>query len=200
MPPVPEGEEHENARVPLAVALLAVTAITGAAGLLIAMGKLTLDLGLGRRVRPLGPQLVQIAAPRELVFDLVQLPYGTGAPRELRDKISVLERDGDMVLAAHRTKVGWLTTVTVETVTFARPERIAFRLVRGPVPLVTEEFVLRELEEALTELAYRGELWTDGWGLGQVWGALVAGPWERTVARSLDGLKSSAEAKVSRDR
>lgn len=180
--------------------LLAMLGLLGAAGLLTATGKLTLDVGWGRRARLLGPQRVRIAAPREMVFDLVRLPYGTAEPpRELRDKVLVLARGADMVLAAHRTKVGRITTVTVETVTFASPERISFRLVRGPVPLVTEEFVLRELDGgSATELEYRGELWTDGWALGAAWGALVARQWEGTVARSLAGLKTSAEAKAAR--
>jgi hypothetical protein len=33
----------------------------------------------------------------------------------------------------------------VETVRFTRPERVDFRLVRGPVPLVVEAFVISEL-------------------------------------------------------
>ena len=47
-----------------------------------------------------------------------------------------------MVLAAHYTRSGRLTTTTVETVRFERPERIWFRLLRGPVPHVLERFEL----------------------------------------------------------
>jgi len=47
---------------------------------------------------------------------------------------------------------GRLTATTVETVTFDRPRRVAFRLVRGPVPHVTEEFMLSE-HDGGTELA-----------------------------------------------
>ena len=44
-----------------------------------------------------------------------------------------------MILAAHFTEVlGGLKAKTVETVRFERPERISFRLVRGPVPHVIE--------------------------------------------------------------
>jgi hypothetical protein len=38
-------------------------------------GACPLDLGIGRRVRPLGPQHLEVAAPREAVFDLIAEPY-----------------------------------------------------------------------------------------------------------------------------
>ena len=136
----------------VAVLLLALPILGGM--LLIASGSLTLDTGWGRRTRALGPQLVRIAAPRQLVFELVAAPYGIDPPRAFRKKIEVLDRGRDMVLAAHRTQVGRLTTVTVETVTFTPPERIGFHLVRGPVPFVVEQFVLRDLAGGtLTELS-----------------------------------------------
>lgn len=69
--------------------------------LLIATGTLTLDTGWGRRSRALGPQVVRIAAPRQLVFELVAAPYGIDPPRAFREKIEVLDRGRDMVLAAH---------------------------------------------------------------------------------------------------
>lgn len=178
----------------LVVAMLPLALLILGGMLLIASGRLTLDTGWGRRTRALGPQIVRIAAPRQLVFGMVAAPYGTTPPPAFREKIEVLDRGRDMVLAAHRTKSGRLTTVTVETVTFAPPERIGFRLVRGPVPFVVEQFVLRELEGGtLTELEYAGELGTDGWALGAAWGARVARRWEDVVAGSLAELKSAAE-------
>jgi hypothetical protein len=57
----------------------------------------------------------------------------------LADKVRVLERGSDLVLAAHLTPLGGrlgLVAQTVETVRFTRPERVDFRLVRGPVPHV----------------------------------------------------------------
>lgn len=186
-------------RTIVALASLPVAAVAVLLGLLSA-GRLALDLGWGRRVRRLGPQLVRIGAPRERVFDLIAVPYlSAGPPRELRNKIEVLERGTDMVVAAHRTKVGWLTTVTVESVTFRRPDEIGFRLLRGPVPFVSERFVLREVEGGrATALEYEGQLGTDLWGLGARWGDLVAPHWERAVAGSLDALKRSAEGAADR--
>ena len=101
--------------------------------------------------------------------------------------------DGDdVVLAAHYTPAYGLTATTVETVRFERPERVHFRLVRGPVPHVVEQFELRETPYG-TELEYQGELGTDLWALGRLWGAAVARTWEATVESSLQGIKVEAE-------
>src|SRR5207247_6685285 len=71
-------------------------------------------------------------------------------------------RGSDMVLAAHFTHVNCGVTTTLETVRFQRPERIDFRLVRGPVPHLVESFLLTP-NEAGTELCWQGELGTDLW-------------------------------------
>ncbi len=175
----------------------ALGGVAAAAGVyaLTVRGALTLDLGVGRRLRPLGPQRLSIAAPRELVFEVIAAPYRR-TPRAMAEKLEVLERGSDLVLAAHHTPLGHgLTATTVETVHFEPPGQIAFRLVRGPVPQVTETFELREQGDA-TELVYSGELGTDLWGLGAVWGAIVARSWERTVAESLAGIRTEAERRA----
>ena len=152
-----------------------VRTIAGMTGLgvllwaLVVRGSLAPDLGVGRRYRPLGPLRVVIAAPREVVYDVISGPYFGRTPRALEEKLEVLERGDDLVLAAHYTKTYGLTATTVETVRFERPERVHFRLVRGPVPHVVEEFVLRETADG-TELEYGGELGTDLWALGEVVG------------------------------
>jgi hypothetical protein len=163
---------------------------------LVVRGALTLDLGLGRRFRPLGPLRTSIAAPRETVFDVIAAPYLGRTPRAMGNKLDVLERGSNMVLAAHFTPLSaGLTATTVETVRFERPQRVAFRLVRGPVPQVLETFELREMDGG-TELEYRGELGTDLWRVGSWWGERVAGPWERTVAESLSGIRTEAERRA----
>jgi hypothetical protein len=158
-------------------------------------GALTLDLGVGRRIRPLGPIRIAIAAPPERVFDVISAPYLGRTPRAMQAKLHVLERGSDMVLAAHHTQVGSRTTTTLETVQFHRPERVSFRLVRGPVPHVVESYELNAAAHG-TDLDYNGELGTDLWRLGQWWGDRVAAHWERAVQRSLDGVRVESERRA----
>lgn len=163
---------------------------------LLVRGALTLDLGVGRKVRPLGPITRRIAAPPEVVFDVIASPYLERTPRAMRDRLRVWERSGNMVLAEHLTTTGHLTTATLETVHFERPHRISFRLVRGPVPHVAETYELREAPDG-TAFVYSGELGTDLWRLGQWWADRVAAPWERAVARSLDTIQTEAERRAA---
>jgi hypothetical protein len=184
---------------PAARAALAALAAGGAAGAgycLVVTGKLTLDTGWGRRVRPLGPLSVEVAAPAVTVFDVIAGPYLGRTPRALAGKLRVLQRGEGMVLAEHYTPVhgGRLTAVTVETVTFDRPRRVGFYLVRGPVPYVAEEFTLTE--DAATTLAYSGELGTD-FAAGQWWGGQVARAWEAAVRASFASIQAEAQCRAA---
>lgn len=180
----------------LGVVVLAVLAYVG-----VVTGAVPIDIGVGRRTRPLGPQTVEIEAPRELVFDIIATPYLGRPPRAVANKIQILERGDDLVLAAHKTPLhgGRLVATTVETVRFERPYRVHFRLVRGPVPYVVEQFVLED-DGGATRLEYRGELGTDLWFLGSWWGRIVARTWERTVVRSLEAVTAEAERRDSTSR
>ena len=162
---------------------------------LLVRGALTLDLGVGRRVRALGPLTRTIAAPPETVFDVVAAPYLGRTPRAMQDKLEVWERSSDMALAAHFTPAGRFTATTVETVRFERPHRVSFRLLRGPVPHVRETYELRAVPGG-TEFSYAGELGTDFWGLGAWWGERVAQAWEGAVAHSLDAIQGEAERRA----
>jgi hypothetical protein len=159
---------------------------------LLTSGALTLDLGIGRRVQPLGPVGETIGAPQEVVFDVIAAPYLGRTPRAVADKLQVWERGSDMVLAAHFTPVKCGVSTTVETVRFERPGRIDFRLVRGPVPHVVESFLLEPREQG-TVLRWQGELGTDLWAFGAWWGGRVARAWDRAVRESLRGIAIEAE-------
>ena len=185
---------NETMTFPLRAALAGSLLAVGAA--LVARAGLTLDLGVGRRVRPLGPISLDIAAPPEVVFDVIAAPYLGRTPRAMRDKLEVIERGADLVLAAHFTRVApGLTVTTVETVRFERPHRISFRLLKGPVPHVLERYELRPSETG-TAFEYRGELGTDLWALGALWGGVVAPSWEQTVERTLERVRAEAERRA----
>jgi Polyketide cyclase / dehydrase and lipid transport len=174
-----------------------VAAALGGVPALLVRGALTIDLGIGRTLRPLGPLSWQIEAPPEVVFEVIAAPYIERTPRALQAKLRVVERGADMVLAEHFTQVGRLVATTLETVRFERPHRVSFRLVRGPVPHVAEQFLLRETDTG-TDLEYSGELGTDLWLLGRWWGERVARRWEAAVRRSLAAVKAEAERRAAR--
>lgn len=185
------GERRHARRA--AVAVAAATGAVGGAYCLVVRGSLTLDVGVGRRTRPLGPLRASITAPPQTVFDVIAGPYLGRTPRAMGSKLRVLERGSDLVLAEHFTSLpGGLTATTVETVHFERPHRIDFRLVRGPVPHVTETFELRPVGDG-TEFAYSGEMGTDLWALGSWWGRRVATAWERAVEHSIASIKTESE-------
>jgi hypothetical protein len=165
---------------------------------LLVKGALTLDVGIGRRTRPLGPIQLDVAAPPEVVFDVVAAPYLGKATRAMGEKLGVLERGTDMVLAEHFTEVGnGMKTTTLETVRFERPRHIYFRLVRGPVPFVTETFAL-EPNDTGTRFNYTGEMGADFWALGEWWCSKVASKWEGAVAASLESVRAEAERRSGR--
>jgi hypothetical protein len=178
-----------------------IPAAAGAAALsyyLVTTGKLTLDTGWGRRTRQLGPFGVDIAAPADTVFDVIAAPYLGRTPRALAGELRVLDRGADMVLAEHYTPVhrGRLTATTLETVTFDRPHRVGFRLVRGPVPHVEEEFTLSAHDDS-TRLEYSGELGTDFGIAGQWWGNRVASAWEAAVRASFASIRAEAQRRAA---
>jgi hypothetical protein len=150
--------------------------------------------------RPAGPAAGPVRdrhpGPREVVFGVLAAPYLGRQSRAIAEKIQVLDRGSDMVLAAHRTPIrGPLVAVTVETVRFTPPERVDFRLVRGPVPQVTEAFVLTGQDQH-TRVDYHGELGTDLWALGQAWATMVAARWEHAVRASLQAVRAEAERRA----
>jgi hypothetical protein len=168
-----------------------------AAGVGLALrGDLTLDVGWGRTRRPLGPIPIDISAPREVVFAVIAEPYLGRMTHALSEKLHVIERGSDMALAAHHTRVSSsLVSTTLETVRFSGPDLVSFRLVRGPVPEVTEIFRLSETSMG-TRLDYSGELGTDLWALGQWAGRYAAAKWEAAVQSSLDQIKTEAERRA----
>ena len=184
----------------MAAGLAVATAAAAAAGVsyrLLVSGALTVDTGWGRTLRPLGPFSVDVAAPPELVFDVIAAPYLGRTPRAMSGKLAVLERGTDMVLAAHHTPVRpGVVATTLETVRFQRPDRIDFRLVRGPVPHVVEHFLVRPSDGGAI-LEYGGELGVDLWGVGRWWGEQVARKWEAAVRSSFSEIQAAAERRAA---
>ena len=83
------------------IAAAAGTGLLGAAYAGLITGAVPADLGIGRRVR-----LWDRSGPREVVFGVMAAPYLSRQSRAMAEKIQVLDRGSDMVLAAHRTRSG----------------------------------------------------------------------------------------------
>jgi hypothetical protein len=180
----------------VAVGVVAALMIASVAAgfLLLAMGRLNLDLGWGRSIHPLGPIKVRIAAPRDLVFEMIAAPYTGRTPRGTG--IEVIARSDSLVVAAHHTKLHFYTARTVEAVEFRPPGEVGFRHLTGPVPYAVEQFKLEESEGA-TEI-YTGEIGIDYFVLGRIAGRRWARPqWERTVREHLEDLKQRAEQRAA---
>jgi uncharacterized protein YndB with AHSA1/START domain len=180
------------------VGVLAALMATWAGALLLAlaMGRMHLDLGFGRSLHQLGPITTTIAAPRELVFDIISAPYLGRTPAAAG--IDVIARSTELVVARHHTRVHFYTAQTTEAVDFTPPSRIGFRHLTGPVPHAIEEFVLEQSDDG-TALVYRGELGIDFYVFGRIAGRYWVRPqWERVVATHIDELKTRAEAAAAR--
>ena len=181
----------------IAVGVLGALLIVWATGafLLLAMGRLTLDLGWGRSVHPLGPITFEIEAPRELVFEIISAPYVGRGPSD--SGIDVLARSDGLVVAAHHTKVHFYTARTVEIVEFEPPRGVGFRHLAGPVPYAVEQFEFDESGGA-TELRYTGEVGVDFFVLGRLAARHWVRPqWERAVREHLEDVKGSAEQRAA---
>lgn len=180
--------------------VLAVLLLAGFACwfLLLAMGRLHLDLNWGRSFHQLGPIETRIAAPRDLVFELISAPYLGRARAD--SEIEVLAQSGDLALAAHFTKVHFYTARTVEAVEFEPPGRVGFRLLSGPVPHAVEKFVLSDADGE-TEFRYGGKVGIDFFLLGRIAGRYwVRAQWERAVRAQLEQLTERAEKLAARRR
>jgi hypothetical protein len=182
------------------IVVIAVIALFAAFGIYLGSitGSLVIDLNCGRRVRTLGPLRRDIVAPADTVYGLLSQPYLGRLTHAMANKVHVIDRGHDMVLAAHRTGIrGHLVATTIETVKFTDERHIEFRLVRGPVPQVTETFAVTPTADGCT-LSYDGELGTDLGSLGAWWGRIVARHWEATVAATMDAVQAEAQRRPSR--
>jgi hypothetical protein len=184
----------------IAVGLLGALLIAFCAGsfLLLAMGRLHLDLGWGRSLHKLGPIAIDVAAPRELVFEVLSAPYVGRASGGA--EIEVLARREGIAVAAHFTKVHFYTARTVEVVELDAPTRIGFRHLTGPVPHALEQFELEEVDRH-TRLRYGGEIGIDFFVLGRIAARYWVRPqWERTVRAHLADVKGRTEQRADRER
>jgi uncharacterized protein YndB with AHSA1/START domain len=182
----------------IALGVICAVMLASALGafLLLAMGRMHLDLGWGRSFHRLGPITVAISAPRELVFEMIAAPYLGRTPGG--SGIEVMARSDRLVVAAHHTKVHFYTSRTVEVLELEPPKRVGFEHLIGPVPHAVEEFTLEEAGDG-TQLRYSGEIGIDFFVLGRLAARHWVRPqWERVVREHVEDLRGRAEERAAR--
>ena len=134
-------------------------------------------------------QRVRVAAPRELLFEVIASA----------GKIVDEAESGRLV----EFETEWQGRVfkTVEAVTFECPERITYKWVTGPLVGVEEEIVLHELDPQTTDMTYRGSFRPPSGILGWFRGLSVVRPIFNRLAREhLHQAKRLAETRALRSR
>ncbi len=132
-------------------------------------------------------QSVGVAAPRELVFEVV-----AAAGKDVGEV-----EDGRLV--EFETEWAGRVITTTESVSLERPRRIGYRWVTGPLIGVEEEILLEETGPRSTEMTYRGRFRTPKGVVGWLRGAVVVRPiFNKLVRQHLEQGKDLAEARAER--
>jgi hypothetical protein len=133
-------------------------------------------------------QTVQVAAPRELTFEVVAAAG---------KKIGETE---DAILVEFETQVRGRTIKTIEEVRLSPPDLIAYRWVEGPLDGVEEEIRFESTSEG-TSMTYSGTLEAPGGLIGWLRAQLVVRPiFNRLVTEHLEQGKQMAERRAERSR
>lgn len=134
-------------------------------------------------------QSVGVAAPRELVFEVVASGGKDVGQAE----------DGRLV--EFQTEWGGRVITTTEAVSLEPPHRISYRWLTGPLIGVEEEILLEETGPVSTEMTYRGRFRTPKGIVGWFRGASVVRPiFNKLVRQHLEQGRGLAEARARRSR
>jgi hypothetical protein len=175
-------------------AAVAGSLLVGGAALVTRAG-LTLDIGIGRRIRPLGPIVLDIAAPPEVVFDVIAAPYLGRTPRALRNKLEVIERGADLVLAAHFTPVApGLTVPRSRPCGSSDPTASRSRSSRGRCRTCSNATNCDRATSVPRSSTAASSAPTCGHSAAP--GAMWSPSWEQTVEQSLESVRTEAERRA----
>lgn len=167
----------------------------------IARGRITMELGWGRNRMGLRDRRVEIAAPPELVLDLLREAAGGEVPGiSKREGTDVIEADGGLIVNESLNDSRFGLVRAREAVRFHPDGRVTYRHLSGPLPGTEEEFGVHA-DDAGTRLTYRGSIPVDFWALGRLVARLLILPeYERLLDRHLEALSKTAELRARRGR
>ncbi len=148
---------------------------------------------------PLPELRLEIAAHPGLVYQIIAAAGRGQLPGHASHGARILEQPApDRALVEFTTRVLLRQVVTVEEVRFEPSERIHYRLVKGPLPAVEEEFRL-DAHEAGAVLHYSGWFEPNA-PLLRTWLDRVIVPrlYRRAVWHSMREIKAAAEARQAK--
>lgn len=148
----------------------------------------------------LRPLVVEIAAPRALVFEMAASVTGSlpGSPPHIAE---LLERDGDVLLVRYRMPALLGQVTMVERVRLYPPDRIEFEVVEGPIDHVRELLAFEPLDAYRTRVTYGGSIGSRRRLVGDSLVRFVAMPaYDRFMRRQLEALRVGAEERARRSR
>ena len=152
------------------------------------------------RLVDLRPLAVEIAAPRELVFEIASA-VDAKLPNGPSHQASLVERNGEVMVVRYRLAGRRGPVELLERVTLTPPQRIDYERISGPLDHVSEWLTFEEQGRRLTVVRYGGQVGRRLPLLGPLIVRMLAVPaYERLMYRSLRSLKETAEARVSRSR
>lgn len=187
----------------VAVIVLAAVLVLGTAFLAYRtmQGRIPFDVGLGRSVIRLEPRSVHVRARRPMLFGmLTALGKGGATGVRERDRVEVLEKTDELIVAEWWTDTGRGVTRSVEAIRLYPEERITFRHLRGSFPAANEEFRLEEVETG-TILHHRAEFAIDLGPIGRLAARLYLKPsFERLVDEHMASIKRAAEERAARSK
>ena len=150
----------------------------------------------------LPPIELHIHADRRLAFQVITA-FGAGS-KESDESSKVLEQDGNRALVEFHSPVKGLfgrTKVykTVEWVTPREPDQIDFEHVKGPLKMMHDRFVLKEVEGGCSTLQYESEFAVRWWWPGWIIGVLYVRPTlSKMMRKHLAGVKKTIEERARR--
>lgn len=146
----------------------------------------------------LHPLAVEIAAPRELVFEIASAVDGK-LPNGPSHEATLVERSGDVMVVRYRLMGRRGPVELLERVTLSRPQQIDYQRLSGPLDQVSERLTFEDHGKALTIVRYSGQVGRRLPLLGPLIVRLLAVPaYQQLMYRSLRSLKETAEARAQR--
>lgn len=146
----------------------------------------------------LRPLAVEIAAPRELVFEMASA-VDAKLPNGPSHEATLVERSGDVMIVSYRLMGRRGPVELLERVTLTRPQRIDYERLSGPLDHVSERLTFEDHGKMLTIVRYSGQVGRRLPLLGPLIVRMLAVPaYERFMRQSLRSLKEAAEARAPR--